>query len=499
MPPLLSFIQRFRRAAGVHATVALLLACVFAPPRYADGQSSAPRAPAAGSAPLTEPAAGAMLQRRGAAAAATQGTAAPAPAQGAAPASADTAEEMRVFLVTMGPGDEVWEKFGHDAIWVHDPEDRTDQAYNYGMFDFRQANFYSNFARGRMQYWMQGFGAVPTVEYYARQNRTVWLQELNLTLEQKREMKRFLLWNARPRNKLYRYDYYLDNCTTRVRDAIDRIVGGAIHARFANEPSPFTFRSETERLTVDDVPTYTGLMIGLAEPADRPITAWEDLFLPGRLRDAIRKVSVPDGHGGMRPLVKHEHIAVGAVGRAPERTEAPNRIPEYLLAGIVLAAVVAALGWAAARYGGAARAGYSVAVVLWTLLTGVGGIVLAALWMFTDHAIAYRNENLFQLDPLSLPLLVLLPALAYGARWAVRAGPGLAVAVAALSVLGFALQALPGIDQVNGVVIALALPVNLALAWTALRLRDAAGGVRVEGETADARAARRRAARGGAR
>jgi hypothetical protein len=195
------------------------------------------------------------------------------------------------------------------------------------------------------------------------------------------------------------------------------------------------------------------------------------MFLPMRLRDYVRRVNVPDGRGGTAPLVKSERIAVAAVGREPERKAPPRRIPAYLLVGVLIGGVIAGLG-RAARRSAAARLGYATLTGLWTLLTGLGGVVLAALWLFTDHAIAYRNENLFQLDPVSLPLIVLLPALAYGARWAARQAPRIAVAVAALSVLGFVLQVLPGVDQVNGIVIALALPSNLALAWTALRLRD---------------------------
>ncbi|HET6764962.1 MAG TPA: DUF4105 domain-containing protein [Longimicrobiaceae bacterium] len=388
------------------------------------------------------------------------------------PAMDSAAAGLRVVLVTMGPGDEVWEKFGHNALWVHDPRTGEEIAYNYGMFDFRQANFYSNFARGHMRYWMQGFDALATLDFYGRQNRSVWLQELNLTPRQKAEIKAFLEWNARDDNRYYRYDYYRDNCSTRVRDAIDRVIGGGIRRQFSRVPVPVTFRSETERLTADDVVTYTGLMIGLAEPADVPISAWDEMFLPMRLRDHVRETKVPDAQGRMVPLVRSERVAVAAAGREPERSAPPNRIPAYLVAGLLLAALVAGLGWAAPRRGGA-RIGYAIVTGLWTLLTGVGGVVLASLWLFTDHAIAYRNENLFQFDPISLPLVLLLPALVQGKRWSLRPAPRIALVVAALSVLGFVVQVLPGVDQVNGIVIALALPVNLALAWTAAHLARA--------------------------
>jgi hypothetical protein len=378
---------------------------------------------------------------------------------------------LKVMLLTMGPGDEVWEKFGHDAIWIHDPATGEDVAYNYGMFDFNQANFFVNFARGRMLYWTAGFDALATMDAYAQHNRSVWVQELNLSPRQKLQLKSFLEWNVREENKFYRYDYYRDNCSTRVRDAIDRVTGGALRRQFTRIPSRVTYRSETERLTAGDVPTYTALMIGLAEPADVPISQWEEMFLPMRLRDHVRQAMIPGPDGQMVPLLKGERLAVASVGREAERTAPPRRIPIYLLAGIVLAVVAMALAFKAPRSKGA-RVAYSVFAVLWTLLTGVGGIVLACLWLFTDHAIAYRNENLLQLSPFAVPLIVLLPALAAGARWAVRWGPRIAQLVAWMSIIGFIVQVVPGIDQVNGVVIALFLPVNLALAWTAVYLRE---------------------------
>lgn len=135
-------------------------------------------------------------------------------------------------------------------------------------------------------------------------------------------------------------------------------------------------------------------------------------------------------------------------------------IPFFLLAGVAVAALLLLL----ARY---SRAGFAVAAALWTFVIGLGGLVLAGLWAFTDHLAAHRNENLLHFDPLVIGLMLLIPAAAYGARWARRPALLLALAVAALSLLGFALQALPGLDQVNGEAIALTMPGNLALAWWA--------------------------------
>ena len=138
--------------------------------------------------------------------------------------------------MTMGPGKAVWERFGHNAIWIHDPERGTDQAYNYGLFDLRQEKFLVRFLQGRMWYWMQGFPAQAYVELYRRANRSVWIQELEMPANAKRELQEFLEWNERPENRFYHYDYYRDNCSTRVRDALDRALGGRIQ-RLRRDPS----------------------------------------------------------------------------------------------------------------------------------------------------------------------------------------------------------------------------------------------------------------------
>ena len=137
---------------------------------------------------------------------------------------------LTVYLMTMGPGKYVWERFGHNAIWIHDPIHGTDQTYNYGLFDFHQQNFLLRFVQGRMWYWMRGYPAQSYVESYRRANRSVWVQELEIPPGARRELQQFLEWNELPENRFYHYDYYRDNCSTRVRDALDRALGGAIRA-----------------------------------------------------------------------------------------------------------------------------------------------------------------------------------------------------------------------------------------------------------------------------
>lgn len=393
---------------------------------------------------------------------------APAGVQGAVQAP-EPGSELRVYLMTMGPGEHVWERFGHNAIWIHDPASPPDTAYNYGLFDFRQENFLLRFIRGRMWYWMAGFPAEPYVQTYVRDNRSVWLQELNLPPAARLELREFLRWNEQPENRFYHYDYYRDNCSTRVRDALDRVLGGAIEAQTAELPTGTTYRFHTQRLTANDPPIYTGLLLALGPGVDRPISAWEEMFLPLALREHARRVMLPGPNGTTVPLVAGERTLFES-SAAPPPAAPPAWMPWYLALGAAIGGLAALLGGSAGRDAGRwTRRGLGLLTVVWGVSGGLGGVVLTVLWALTDHAMAYRNENLFQLNPLLLGLAILVPVGLAGparpARWARL----LALWLAGISLAGLVLQVLPGLAQVNGQVIALLLPIHLGVAAGLLR------------------------------
>jgi hypothetical protein len=379
------------------------------------------------------------------------------------------AAELTVLLVTMGQGDLVWEKFGHNGIWIHDPIAGTDLFYNYGVFDFNSPGYWGRFIRGNWIYQLSVSDINQTLAAYHYHNRTVTAQELNLTPGQKAALRDFLEWNARPENREYGYDYYRDNCSTRARDALDAALGGQIAEQTIGEGTGTTYRWHSRRLMVGDPLSYTGLAVGLGPAADRPITVWEEMFLPGSLQEHLRSIEVRGANGALEPLVMSERVLYEAVDRASEREAPPFPLPWYLLIGVALAAAFVVLGGLTPA-NGIARLSFSAIAALWSVMAGVGGLMLAGLWALTDHTIAHRNENLFQFDPLALGLVMLVPALAYGARWAARPARILALIVAGIACLGFVLQVLPWFDQVNGEVIALMLPAHLGLAWSVHRL-----------------------------
>lgn len=369
-------------------------------------------------------------------------------------------DELRVYLMTLGPGDAVWERFGHNAIVVEDMRRGTSVAYNWGMFDFDQPGFVPRLMMGRMLYWMAGYDTQLFANAYVQQNRSIWMQELNLTPPQRAALRDFVQWNEQEANKYYRYDYYRDNCSTRVRDAIDRATGGQLRAALTARPTPETYRSHTKRLTYDDPLVYTGLQLAMGNPIDQPLTAWEESFIPMELQEWVRQVRVRDASGREVPLVVRE-VTVFEANRAPRPEHAPNLIIWYLLAGVGFALV---LLWLNHRRTRTRRIVLAVLITLWTFLTGFFGTLITLLWAFTDHVVTYYNENVLQANPLLLVLAVLAPLALLTPR-ARKTAARVALLIAGLSVLGFLLQIFPRIDQVNGEIIALFMPVHIAVAY----------------------------------
>lgn len=382
-------------------------------------------------------------------------------------------DPLTVYLLTMGTGDMVWEKYGHNALWVRDDASGTDRVYNYGVFDFDSPGYWGRFIRGDWLYELAVSDIEFTLYQYAYLNRTVVAQELALSPAQKAELAEFLEWNARPENREYLYDYFRDNCSTRLRDVLDMVLGGQLRQATEGEPTGTSFRWHSRRLMAGEPVVYTALNAGLGPEADQPIDAWQEMFLPEKLQQRIGELQVTMVDGSSQPLVRSERVLYEAEGRAPDRTVPPAWIPVFLAIGILVAGLLIALARFADQGSRAARFGFGLLATGWSLLIGVGGLLLTALWAFTNHTAAHRNENLLQFDPLAIGLLVLIPAAMLGVRWARRPARILALAVAGISVLGFVLQILPGVDQVNGEVIALILPVHLALAWGVVRLMNA--------------------------
>jgi hypothetical protein len=381
--------------------------------------------------------------------------------------------DLRVWLTTVGPGAAVWERFGHNAIRVVNTTTARDVSYNWGIFDFNQAGFIPRFLKGQMLYMMAPFRSVPMMEAYAGMGREVVMQELALTPAQRVALEQYAEWNALPENRNYRYDYFRDNCSTRVRDLLDRALDGALARRFQAEPSGTSYRWQIRRITGNDPLLYTGMDVLLGTPGDRPISVWEEMFIPMTLRDAVRKVTVPDGAGGERPLVISERVAVPGTGPAEPKAP-PSWLPWYLLLGLALGGALAWAGTRAAAGARWARWAFGAAGAAWSLLAGFVGTLLV-LVLATDHVFMYWNENLFLAEPLSLAFVVLVPlAVRRSGRGALRIAERTALAVLAVALFGLAAKILPATTEDNGIFLALVTPAHLGLWWGLRALRRSA-------------------------
>lgn len=373
--------------------------------------------------------------------------------------------ELRVWLVTAAPGDAVWERYGHNAIRVLDTRTGRDVSYNWGIFDFQQVDFIPRFLQGRMLYSMAPLRTDAMIESYRRANREVVLQELNLTPSQKLVLRDFAETNALPGNREYIYQYFRDNCSTRVRDLLDMVLDGALSDRFGAAQRDATYRFHTRRLTRVDPLIYTGMDLLLGPGTDAPITVWDEMFVPMVLRDEIRDLRVRPFGGQERPLVLSEEVLAPST-RPAEPSAPPAWLWLYVLFGLGLGAVLASAATERVRASGRLRFAVGAVAVCWSTLGGVLGLILVGL-LFTDHVFSYWNGNLFLANPLMLGLAVLVPLSALGEAWKDRTRR-LALVLAGIALTGFVLQFVPFwpfAAHRNAMAWALMLPAHLGMAW----------------------------------
>lgn len=384
---------------------------------------------------------------------------APPAAEPQLPADSDS---VQVLLVTLGPGEVVWERFGHNGLWIH-RTDGPDRFYHWGVFSFEAEDFWPRLLSGHMRYAMVGVDPDRWLAYVRSADRTTRIQRIGLSPEETSELVRDLERTDTPEARWYDYDYYRDNCSTRARDALDRVLGGLIRRTLSPVETPHTYRWHTRRLLGPVPPAYLGIQLALGPRADRPLSLHEETFTPPTLADHLTRVTRPDGS----PLVTWDRVLKESRDNA-EPVAPRSHLPLYLLLGLAGGGLLALLGRAATRRTWARR---SLALLggLWGLAAGLMGLLLALAWAFTDHVFWYRNQTLLQISPLHL-------AVGVGMLFFLREkGPGrwmrgLAFAVAGLSAAGLLLHVLPVWSQANGEAIALLLPVNVGAAWAVWEL-----------------------------
>jgi len=289
----------------------------------------------------------------------------------------------KISLVTCSPGDELYTAFGHSAIRVLDPELGIDRLYNFGTFDMSVGNFYLRFARGDLLYQLSVDQGDADIEEHGALGQGVTEAQLNLTPEQKQSLFGALETNLAPENRYYRYDFLLDNCSTRVRDAFEKTIGTPVADQTVTR---VTFRQMLDPY-LDRIPWIRfGIYLLLGAGVDRLVTPREACFLPANLESAICQTKLSDTAFAQSP-----------VRLFPARPL--PRIPRALDPEIVFSVVLAAwIGLWALRGGRSSR----VISALVYIVFGFTGLFLVVLAANTLHWEAYQNWNVAWLVPTHL-------------------------------------------------------------------------------------------------
>lgn len=189
----------------------------------------------------------------------------------------------KVSLLTIAPTNELYNQFGHTAIRISDPVTGVDYSYNYGVYDFDTPNFYMKFIQGRLSYMMSIVETNRELAVYQLRRRGVIEQDLNLSPEQVQTVAAYLRENYKPENRYYLYDFFFDNCATRIRDLFE----DALDTRF-DYPEGMVPNYKTYRELLDEKIASTpwhdfGIDFILGSPTDRYADFRGEMFLPDYL------------------------------------------------------------------------------------------------------------------------------------------------------------------------------------------------------------------------
>ncbi|MEP6735661.1 MAG: DUF4105 domain-containing protein [Chryseolinea sp.] len=293
-------------------------------------------------------------------------------------------DSTTVSIITCGPHqDAVYYAFGHSAVRVFDRLNGLDYVFNYGIFDFKQANFYLNFAKGNNNYMLAAYEYKYFQQSYIENNRFLHEQELNLTKQQKQKVFDFLVKNALPENASYRYDYFYDNCATRVRDVFVKVLGDDVKFDGSYITTDYSIRQLTDFYLTEQPWGDLGIDIGLGLPMDKKATPYEYMFLPAYLESGFDHATIKNG-SAFAPMVSTKKIIYESI---PEEVRGLPH-PLYVFGVIAFIAIVlCALDFR----------NQTLSTWFDILLFGVSGLIgilLVALWLFTDHKAAANNFNI---------------------------------------------------------------------------------------------------------
>jgi hypothetical protein len=307
-------------------------------------------------------------------------------------------EQARISVITCGPWQgELYSAFGHSAFRVYDPAQGINEAYNYGIFDFDQPNFYLNFARGFMYYQLGVYDYDRFRDHYISYNRSIHEQVLNLTPAQQQKLYDYLQWNALPENVGYRYDYFFDNCATKMPGVVLKAIGDSVVFDGSYITTDYSIRELTDIYLSQQPWGDLGIDICLGSEIDKPATPYQYMFLPDYVETGFEHATIAHGQEKL-PLVKQKIIVYESRDEDPAKG-LPH--PAYLFSAFALLVImVTAWDWKRRKVS-------TWLDILILTATGAIGLLLLFLWFATDHKSSY-NFNLLWALPTNLVAAVAL-------------------------------------------------------------------------------------------
>ena len=292
--------------------------------------------------------------------------------------------DTKVSLLTASPGEELYSVFGHSALRVYDPVTGLDEVYNYGTFDFNTPNFYLKFTRGQLLYQLTVTTFDTFLAEYRYEGRAVYEQTLTLSPAEVDRLYRFLSINRMPENKSYLYDFFFDNCATRIRD----VINAHVDILWAEDPfpgPPRTFRDMLQPYVAYTPWAAFGIDLALGLPADAIADPWDYMFLPDEMFMAFAHARRADGRPlveGFREVLSESLVRVG-----------PSFLSPQLVMWLVF--LIGALSLYSRKF----SRGFDL--VYFSLL-GVGGLVVFFLWFLSDHGATKNNLVMLWMLPTHL-------------------------------------------------------------------------------------------------
>lgn len=301
--------------------------------------------------------------------------------------------QATISVLTCDPGNEIHSVFGHTSIWVSDPVRGIDEVYNYGMFSYEESNFLLNFLKGKMRYSLGRETIAGFMYTYRSRKRGVRAQTLNLDSLNKEKYYHFLTTNYLPENRKYWYDYFFDNCSSRVGVSLEAELTG--YAYTDTTIAQKSFRQYLDEYMPNLPWTDFGIDLIQGQPADRVTTFREAMFLPDYLEKHLdRATFVSDGN--VVPLVSGRRNLISFSEASSTSWFTPFVLFVFLLLFEIL------VFFFKDKFPKATK----VYDIFWFVLVAVVSLIMLGMWFLTGHTACAQNWNLLWASPLYIPLLI---------------------------------------------------------------------------------------------